>query len=142
MIQKEVKGYRGYVASRPILGMRAPQHVQNIIIRDYAEKNGLLYKLSATEYCMKNSFLILEKVINEINGIDGIIAYSMFMFPENNKSRQKLFSTFIDEGKEIHSALEGLSLKNKNDIEKWENIYMTNDITQQANIKDSSKWLI
>ena len=30
-----------------------PQHVQNIVIRDYANKNNLLYKLSSSEYILK-----------------------------------------------------------------------------------------
>ena len=36
---------RGYIFSRPFMGERVPQHVQNLVIRDYCEKNGLkMYK--------------------------------------------------------------------------------------------------
>ena len=41
-------GYRGYITSRPFLGERAPQHIQNLVIRDYAAKHGLDYLLSVT----------------------------------------------------------------------------------------------
>ena len=41
-------GYRGYIGSRPVRGERTPQQVQNLVIRDYAQRNGIAFKLSAT----------------------------------------------------------------------------------------------
>ena len=35
------KKVRGYIFSRSFMGERVPQHVQNIVIRDYCEKNNL-----------------------------------------------------------------------------------------------------
>ena len=32
------RGYRGYIGSRPYFGERAPQHVQNLVIRDYCQR--------------------------------------------------------------------------------------------------------
>ena len=55
----KIKKVRGYIFSRPFMGERAPQHVQNIIIRDYCEKNNLFYLLSTTEYTKKNCHLII-----------------------------------------------------------------------------------
>ena len=56
------------------MGDRAPQHVQNLVIRDYCKKNNLLYLLSSTEYAMKNCHLMLEQVLEELKFIDGIVA--------------------------------------------------------------------
>ena len=36
---------------------RVPQHVQNIVIRDYCSKKDIQYLLSSTEYAMENSAL-------------------------------------------------------------------------------------
>ena len=37
-------GYRGYIGSRPVLGNRTPQAVQNLVIRDYIQDDtGLEY---------------------------------------------------------------------------------------------------
>ena len=49
-------GHRGYIFSRPFHGNRVPQHVQNMVIRDYCQRNGLNYLLSATEYAMPDPF--------------------------------------------------------------------------------------
>ena len=37
------KKLRGYIFSRSFMGERAPQHVQNIIIRDYCKRNNFTY---------------------------------------------------------------------------------------------------
>ena len=38
MKSKIDKGFRGYIFSRPFMEERVPQHVQNIVIRDYCSK--------------------------------------------------------------------------------------------------------
>ena len=48
------------------MGERAPQHVQNIVIRDYCKKKTLILP-SATEYGMEKSYLMLEKILVELN---------------------------------------------------------------------------
>ena len=38
-MKKKPKKLRGYIFSRTFMGERVPQHVQNIVIRDYCVKN-------------------------------------------------------------------------------------------------------
>ena len=64
---------RGYIFSRPFLEERVPQHVQNIIIRDYCSKNNFHYLLSATEYAMPHSDVMLKHILEQLDEIDGII---------------------------------------------------------------------
>ena len=59
----KIKKVRGYIFCRSFMGERAPQHVQNIVIRDYCERNGLNYLLSATEYAMPQCYIMLEEVL-------------------------------------------------------------------------------
>ena len=63
------------------MGDRIPQQVQNLVIRNYADRNRLTYLLSATEYAMPNCYMMLEKVIKELSGLEGVICYSLFMLP-------------------------------------------------------------
>ena len=58
-----MKKIRGYIFSRPFLDERAPQHVQNIVIRDFCKKNSYQYLLSASEYRMEKSYSILEDLV-------------------------------------------------------------------------------
>ena len=69
----ERHGYRGYISSRPVGSHRVPQHIQNLTIREYAERNQLAYLLSGVEYCMENSYLMLNEIAAELESIEGII---------------------------------------------------------------------
>lgn len=37
---------KGYIFSRSFMGERAPQHIQNIILREYCKKNNFTFLLS------------------------------------------------------------------------------------------------
>ena len=118
------KKLRGYIFSRSLMNERAPQHVQNIVIRDYCEKNNFLYLLSSVEYVMQSCHLMLQQTLNEIKSIDGIVAYSLFQLPENKQQRLKIYKKILDLKKEIHFSVENLKIVKKKDIEKIENIWM------------------
>jgi sporadic carbohydrate cluster protein (TIGR04323 family) len=113
------KRFRGYIFSRPFMEERVPQHVQKIVIRDYCSKQGIQYLLSATEYAMENSALTLRQLVKDLSSIDGIVAYSIFQMPEDDNERQSIFNSVLSLKKEIHFAVEGLSIY---DIETYNHI--------------------
>mgnify|MGYP006089093655 CR=1 FL=1 len=117
------KHLRGYIFSRPFMEERVPQHVQNIVIRDYCSKNEIQYLLSATEYAMENSTIILRQLVKELPKIDGIIAYSIFQMPEDDDERKSIFNSVLSSKKEIHFAVEGFSIYDNETCEKIENIW-------------------
>ena len=86
-----MKKLKGYIFSRNFYDERVPQHIQNKILRDYCNINGLEYLLSATEYTIKESSLMLKKLINEMKEIDGFIFYSIFQLPKNSEERKKVY---------------------------------------------------
>ncbi|PWC97414.1 LIC12192 family sporadic carbohydrate cluster protein [Azospirillum sp. TSO5] len=126
------EGHRGYVASRPIFGSRAPQHVQNLVIRDYAARAGLHYKLSATEYAMPGCHMMLEQVLDELPVLEGIIAYSLFMLPRRADRRHAVYRRVLDAEASLHFAVEGLSLVREADIRRLEEIWGVQTIIHRA----------
>ena len=116
-------GFRGYIFSRPFMEERVPQHVQNIIIRDYCSKKGIQYLLSATEYAMENSALTLRQLVKDLSSIDGIVAYSVFQMPEDDIERHSIFNKVLLLKKEIHFAVEGLSIYDNDSYNHIENIW-------------------
>ena len=106
------------------MGERVPQHVQNIVIRDYCEKNNLSYLLSSTEYVLENCHLMLEQVLDELKLVDGVVAYSLFQLPEDKDSRQGIYKKILDLKKEIHFSVESLKITTQEDIEKIESIWL------------------
>ena len=109
---------RGYIFSRPFMGERVPQSVQNLVIRNYCNNEKLTLLLSATEYAMKNSDLMLFKLLNELNKIDGIVTYSLYQLPESNSRRNFFFEKILEDRKKIYFALERISLQNEKDIDE------------------------
>ena len=101
-----MKRLRGYIFGRPFLGERVPQHVQNIVLRDYARRRGVTLLLAASEYAMPGSHLILETVCGELPRVDGILAYSVFQLPEDGLQRDSVLDRVVSQGKEIHFAVE------------------------------------
>ena len=117
-----MKKFRGYIFSRSFRGERAPQSVQNIIIRDYCEKRGYEFLLSKPEYAIKDSYKILFYALKELKKIDGIVFYSALMLPTNKSLRFRIYNMFLNNKKKLLFAVEDLQLKSIKDIESIENI--------------------
>ena len=105
------------------MGERVPQHVQNLVIRDYCKKHGLQYLLSATEYAMADSHLILQQVLDELPQLDGIVFYSLFLLPENKPQRDQVSQIILKNNKSIYFAVEGLRMSNQKEQERIETIW-------------------
>ncbi len=116
------RGYRGYISSRPVGGDRVPQAVQNLVVRDFARRRGLDFLLSATEYVMPGSYLMLEQVVDELPAIAGAILYSMVQLPEGRARRLGLLRRALASGAVLYAALEDLRLADEDDLRRWEDI--------------------
>jgi sporadic carbohydrate cluster protein (TIGR04323 family) len=116
-----MKKLRGYIFARPFMGERAPQHVQNIILRDYCQKRGHELLLSAAEYAMPDSYMILESVLDDLANTDGIVFYSLYQLPTQSEKRRLVYSRVLDAQKSLHFAVEGMSISNIDEIDSVEN---------------------
>ncbi|OUU21228.1 MAG: sporadic carbohydrate cluster protein, LIC12192 family [Candidatus Endolissoclinum sp. TMED37] len=118
-----MKKVKGYNFSREFMGERAPQHIQNIVIKDFCKKKKLKLLLSASEYSMSNSYYILEDIISNLNNLDGIVAYSLFQMPENMSKRNKIFKKILKKKKIMCFAVEQIILSKVNQLEKINKIW-------------------
>ena len=119
-----MKGYRGYIFSRSINKNFIPQRVQNLVIRDFAYRKKIFFKLSLTEYNMKNCYIMLNTFLKDINKIDGIILYSIEMLPTDKKEALKLIDLFQKKKKILYFALEELKVSSKKDLMRIKEILM------------------
>ena len=118
-----LKGCRGYIGSRKYDFGEYPQHVQNMVIRTYCQKYSLTYLLSATEYAMQGCYMILHDLIENIESLDGIVLFSIFMLPHSKEKRMKIYDAVLKQNKVIHAALEDISVKNSKDVDSLELIF-------------------
>ena len=117
-------GFRGYIASRPVRGERMPQQIQNLVIREYAARSGLMFKLSATEYAMPGCFMMLNTVMKGLSTLDGVILFSMFTLPGNHAARCTVYNKILEDGCELHAAQENLSIRSPKDVARFEDILL------------------
>ena len=110
------------------MGERVPQHVQNIVIRDYCTSLRLRYLLSVTEYVMEDCHLILENVLDELSEVDGVVMYSLFQLPRDPICRNNVYKRILAANKTLHFAVEGLRILNQEDVSRVENIWNIRNI--------------
>jgi sporadic carbohydrate cluster protein (TIGR04323 family) len=122
----ERAGHRGYIGARPLNSSRTPQHVQNIVIRDYARRKNLQFLLSAVEHIMPGSYMILEDLLDELPRLDGIICYSIFMLPPDERRRREVYDRVLREGCNLHAAVEEIAIASNDDIQAVEDILLVN----------------
>ena len=113
------------------MGERVPQSVQNLVLRNYCTNNNLSFELSSTEYSMENSFYVLNKLVNE-KKYKGIIFYSLFQLPENNKRRLDILKKLIFKKKKLFFAIEDITINKMSDIKKIEDIWFIKKISKNC----------
>ena len=127
-----MKKIRGYMFSRAFMGERVPQHIQNQVIRNYCLQNNFEYLLSAVEYSMKNSTVMLNQIFLETKNLYGIGFYSLFQLPESDSDRSKFLRKIIKKKKFAFFAAENLNLTSLKDVERIENIWLIKKILSKC----------
>lgn len=112
------KDVRGYIFGKEFMGERVPQQIQNIVIRDFCIKNKLHYKLSLVEYVFKKSTFMLQEGLKEIDKIYGIVFYSLFQLPEDEKDRNLICKFVFKKKKKLFFALENIEMSSLDDLKK------------------------
>ncbi len=112
------KVLKGYIFSRPFMGERVPQSIQNLVLRDYCKRNNFVYELSTVEYCMEDSFIHLNNLIKNINLYSGILSYSLFQLPVDLNKRSHLLKKIVSHKKTFHFAIENQFVSSNKDVDK------------------------
>ena len=117
-----MKSFRGYGCSAMKQGEFIPQRIQNMMIRQYAESRDFQFLLTAFEYNMDDCFMMLRSVLKTLEGVDGIIFFSLRQLPESAIDRKQIYDAVLAEGKELHFALEQMAITSHGDLENLEDI--------------------
>lgn len=125
-------GYRGYIGSRPYRGLRTPQHVQNLVVRTYCQRNRMTYLLSATEYAMPGCHIILNEVLEELPHIEGIVLYSLFMLPEAAERRRMVWHRILAAGATVHGAVEDWAVRCEKDVARAEDLWLVTSAMRRS----------
>ncbi|MFQ5668215.1 MAG: LIC12192 family sporadic carbohydrate cluster protein [Candidatus Binatia bacterium] len=126
------RGYRGYVTCREFGGLRISVPVQALIMRDYCDRNGLMYKLHVNENVFPHSYVVLEGLLNELDIYEGILATSMFMLPQRAARRRRIYERVLDQDASLHLVLEDFVIATPEDIDPVEEILTISALLPEA----------
>lgn len=130
MSAPSARGWRGYISSRPQGDGFVPQRVQNLVIRDYAARHGLLFLLSAVEYTMAGCTMMLRALIDEAEHIDGLLFYSTHLLPDDAAVREQLWRLVRTGDFSLRFALEELTTADENGIALMEDLLLVRQLTK------------
>lgn len=134
MKKRNRKGWRGYAFSAPIAGSTIPHRVQNLVLRTYTERHGLLFLLSVFEYHHEGSTMMLESLYETLPAIEGIVFYSLNMLPAERAARERLYKAVLSSGAGLRFALEELKATNEAEIAVIEDIIAIKALTAGTTI--------
>lgn len=106
--------------------------VQALVLRDYCARHGYLYKLHANENNFRNSYLVLEGMIEELDRYEGLLATSMFMMPKREDRRWQVYDAILNKGASLHFVLEDMVIRKPSDIEPVEEILSIHNLLPAA----------
>ena len=115
--------YLGYNYAGPVGQVPIPQRLQNLCIRDYAQSKKLVLLFSAAEYFDSGQSLMLFAQFEHWEKIAGLIFYSIQLLPSDHERRARLYRRVLESGKELHFALEDLSMSTDQEQKRIERIY-------------------
>ena len=108
-------GYRGYITSQPVGGVPYPHKIQNLVVRDYCRRKGLMFLLSVTEGSVPGSRMMLNGLMGDLTGLRGVVLFSQFTLPRKRAQRARIYDAILAAGGELHAALEEISIKTRDD---------------------------
>ena len=107
------KKLHGYISSGKIGNNFFPQKIQNLCLKTYCNMNKYSFVLSATEFKMINSNLVLKGLKENSKKFDGVIFFSINQLDEK---KFLILKNLINKNKEIHFYYENIKIKNKKDF--------------------------
>jgi sporadic carbohydrate cluster protein (TIGR04323 family) len=131
-----------YTLPRPFFGYNIPIAIQSSFIRDYANKNKLLFSLPSTEITKDNCYSIFINLITSKKlKIENIGVVSGYVFPiDNSKFLKDIFLNYNNNKKlKIHLALENMVLEPKDFLDWSESIISLHKLTNSYNNIDLDK---
>lgn len=131
---------RGYIASGDFRGNRAPQHIQNRIIKGYCDSLDLSFVLSRAEYALSTeSHCQLWASLHE--GFPHVVFFSIWQLPLAASIRSNVYSFCIANNIRLHFAVENLILSDATTANDIENLILIEESIGSKNNQEHLTYL-
>ena len=102
----EQKATKAYTTPRSFGGFQIPITMQSTTLRNYCERNNLIFHLHVVENQIPNTYLVLEAIVEKANQYDGIAMCSVSMLPNDRVYRRSIVERILEQGCALHFSFE------------------------------------
>ena len=116
------KGTKAYTTPRSFGGFQIPITMQSTNLRNYCEKNGLIFHLHVVENQIPNTYLVLESLVEKADIYDGIVMCSVSMLPSDQAIRKSIVTRILEQGCKLHFTFEQVVVSSLEDLTELEEL--------------------
>jgi sporadic carbohydrate cluster protein (TIGR04323 family) len=116
------KGTKAYTTPRSFGGFQIPITMQSTSLRNYCEKNGLIFHLHVVENQIPNTYLVLESLVEKADSYDGIVMCSVSMLPTDPRIRKSVVTRILEQGCKLHFTFEQIVVSSLYELAELEEL--------------------
>jgi len=116
------KGTKAYTTPRSFGGFQIPITMQSTNLRNYCEKNGLVFHLHVVENQIPNTYLVLESLVEKADNYDGIVMCSVSMLPNDPQIRKSIVTRILKQGCKLHFTFEQIVVSSFKELAELEEL--------------------
>ena len=96
--------------------------MQSTNLRNYCEKNGLVFHLHVVENQIPNTYLVLESLVEKADKYDGIVMCSVSMLPGAPSIRKSLVTRILEQGCKFLFTFEQIAVSSLEELTELEEL--------------------
>ena len=116
------KATKAYTTPRPFGGFQIPITLQSTTLRNYCEKNNLIFHLHVVENQIPNTYLVLEALVEKASYYDGIAMCSVSMLPNDREYRCTILKRVLEQGCALHFTFEQIVISSSDQLVELEEL--------------------
>jgi sporadic carbohydrate cluster protein (TIGR04323 family) len=127
------KGTKAYTTPRAFGGFQIPITMQSTSLRNYCEKNNLIFHLHVVENQIPNTYLVLESLVENADEYDGIVMCSVSMLPSDPSLRKSVVIRILEKGCKLHFTFEHLVVSSVDDLQNLDELVSLIELSSSQN---------
>ena len=116
------KATKAYTTPRSFGGFQIPITMQSTNLRNYCEKNALIFHLHVVENQIPNTYLVLESLVEKADNYDGIVMCSVSMLPNDSQIRKSVVTRILEQGCKLHFTFEQIVVSSLEELAELEEL--------------------
>jgi sporadic carbohydrate cluster protein (TIGR04323 family) len=125
------KATKSYTTPRSFGGFQIPITLQSTTLRNYCEKNNLIFHLHVVENQIPNTYLVLEALVEKANQYEGIAMCSVSMLPSDREYQRSIVKRILKQGCALHFTFEQIVISSVDQIAELDELISLIELSPQ-----------